>query len=115
MIDNKLEQINQYMINNKKNQGYYEKVCSKEQIERIDNYKFNLINDIANLHERICWLISLDNIIDFEINKIKNESKGKDLIDDYINDLDNRKNEIIKMVKILIPKGVNKVKFIRVY
>ncbi|MCR1823902.1 hypothetical protein [Terrisporobacter muris] len=115
MIDNKLEQIKQYMINNKENQGCYENVCSKEQIERIDNYELNLINDIVNLHERICWLISLDNLINFEINKIKNESKGKDLIDDYINGLDNRKNEVIKIVKRLIPKYVDEVKFIRVY
>lgn len=115
MIDNKLDQIRKYIINNKENQDCYEDVCSKEQIERIDNYEFNLINDITNLHERICWLISLDNLINFEINNIKNDSKGKNLIDDYINDLDNRKNEIIKIVEILIPKGVNKVKFIRVY
>lgn len=45
MIDNKLDQIRKYMINNKDGENYYEDTCNEYQIDLIKKYQFEVIKD----------------------------------------------------------------------
>lgn len=106
MIDNKLYQIRKYMINNKDGENYYEDTCNEYQIDLIKKYQLEVIKDKKNFHERICCLIVLDNIINFEISEI---STNEDIINNYIEHLNYRKVEILEIVEKIIPKDTNKV------
>lgn len=103
-------------------------ICTKEQKDYIEKYKFSIIKDIDNNYERIHWLLVIDGIINFEINnllsskRIKDDVSNKEIkkaieccINDYIKELENRSDEIREVTNLIIPKEVKNRKFIKYY
>ena len=79
-----------------------------------------------NDYEKIHWLIALEGIINFEINnllsskRIKDDVSNKEIkkavecyINDYIKELENRREEISKVTNLIVPKEVKYSKFIK--
>ncbi|HBF8686541.1 hypothetical protein KWV42_10385 [Clostridioides difficile] len=105
-------------------------MCTKEQKDYIEKYQFSIIKDIDNDYERIHWLVVIDGIINFEINNlctsyiniksIKDDVYNKEIkkamefcINDYIKELRNRKEEICKVINLIVPKEIKYRKFIK--
>ena len=102
------------------------KIFTKEQKDYIEKYKFSIIKDIDNNYERIHWLVVIDKIINFEINnllsskRIKDDVSNKEIkkavecyINDYIKELENRREEISKVTNLIVPKEVKYSKLIK--
>lgn len=104
------------------------KIFTKEQKDYIEKYKFSIIKDIDNDYERIHWLVVIDKIIDFGIDNlltikgIKDDISNKETkkaieyyINDYIKELEKRREDISKVTNLIVPKEVKYSKFIKYY
>jgi hypothetical protein len=102
------------------------KIFTKEQKDYIEKYKFSIIKDIDNDYERIHWLVVIDKIIDFDIDNlltikgIKDDISNKETkkaieyyINDYIKELEKRREDISKVTNLIVPKEVKYSKFIK--
>lgn len=102
------------------------KIFTKEQKDYIEKYKFSIIKDIDNDYERIHWLVVIDKIIDFGIDNlltikgIKDDISNKETkkaieyyINDYIKELEKRREDISKVTNLIVPKEVKYSKFIK--
>ena len=102
------------------------KIFTTEQKDYIEKYKFSIIKDIDNDYERIHWLVVIDKIIDFDIDNlltikgIKDDISNKETkkaieyyINDYIKELEKRREDISKVTNLIVPKEVKYSKFIK--
>lgn len=102
------------------------KIFTKEQKDYIEKYKFSIIKDIDNDYERIHWLVVIDKIIDFDIDNlltikgIKDDISNKETkkaieyyINDYIKELEKRREDISKVTNLIVPKEVKYSKIIK--
>lgn len=101
-------------------------ICTKEQKDYIQQYQFSIIDGMDNDYVRIRWLVVLEGIINFEINNlliskgIKYNVSSKEIkdeieccINDYIKELENRREEIREVTNLIIPKEVKNRRFIK--
>lgn len=122
MLISKIEEIKEFLYKDIRSI----EICTKEQKDYIEKYKFSIIKDIDNNYERIHWLVVIDKIINFEINnllsskRIKDDVSNKEIkkavecyINDYIKELENRREEISKVTNLIVPKDVKYSKFIK--
>ncbi|MDY3958939.1 hypothetical protein [Romboutsia timonensis] len=122
MLISKIEEIKEFLYKDIRSI----EICTKEQKDYIEKYKFSIIKDIDNNYERIHWLVVIDKIINFEINnllsskRIKDDVSNKEIkkavecyINDYIKELENRREEISKVTNLIVPKEVKYSKLIK--
>lgn len=98
MIKNKIEIIREYI-----KQDHNIEINSKDKISYINKYKFSIIEDVKNSYEAIHLLTAINGIIEFELEQ---------LIEEYINELPNRKEEIRKMAEEILPKQIKDYCFV---
>lgn len=122
MLISKIEEIKEFLYKDIRSI----EICTKEQKDYIEKYKFSIIKDIDNNYERIHWLVVIDKIINFEINNLLSSKRIKDdisnketkkaieyYINDYIKELEKRREDISKVTNLIVPKEVKYSKFIK--
>lgn len=122
MLISKIEEIKEFLYKDIRSI----EICTKEQKDYIEKYKFSIIKDIDNDYERIHWLVVIDKIIDFDIDNlltikgIKDDISNKETkkaieyyINDYIKELEKRREDISKVTNLIVPKEVKYSKFIK--
>ena len=122
MLISKIEEIKEFLYKDIRSI----EICTKEQKDYIEKYKFSIKKDIDNNYERIHWLVVIDKIINFEINnllsskRIKDDVSNKEIkkavecyINDYIKELEKRREDISKVTNLIVPKEVKYSKLIK--
>lgn len=92
MIKSNVEMIREYI-----KQDHKIEISSEDKISYIEQYQLNIVENVENIYEKIHLLVAIDGIIKFEIEQ---------LIEEYINDLPNRKDDIRKIAEEITPRQI---------
>lgn len=86
----KMEMIREYL-----KYDHTEEIISKDKIDYINKYKLSVVADVKNKYEWIYLSVAIDGIIKFGIEQ---------LIQEYINKLPSRKEDICQIAEEIVQK-----------